>query len=93
MISDTAVCGDVPCRVTGYFDRDNKNFLMVVYKRANEDAEIPFDLSFFTDNRAHTWKVTDEGGSTVRDGEMTEKGIVTVPGAAGKLYMVEIKAK
>ena len=93
MISDTAVCGDVPCRVTGYFDRDNKNFLMVVYKQAHEDAEIPFDLSFFTDNRAHTWKVTDEGGSTVRDGEMTEKGIVTVPGAAGKLYMVEIKAK
>ena len=37
--------------------------------------------------------VTDEGGNTVGDGEMTEKGTVTVPGAAGKLYMVEIKAK
>lgn len=92
-ISDTAVDGDIPCRVSGYFDREKKSFLMVVYKYNGTDAAIPFDLSYFTDAASHTWTITDEGANLVASGDMGARGEITVSGEKSRLYMIEIKAK
>lgn len=92
-ISDCAVDGDVHCRVSGYLDRENKNFLQIVYKYGDDDCTVPFDLSFFTDNKAHTYRITDENMNEVGSGEISERGEITVKGEKNKLYMIEIKAK
>lgn len=93
MISDCAVDGDIAGRVTGYLDRENKNFLQVVYKYCVEDLEIPFDLSYFTDKTAHTYRITDESGAEIATGEIGASGRITVKGEDEKLYMIEIISK
>lgn len=90
MISDCAVDGDVNCRVTGYLDRENKNFLHIVYNNSDNEVNIPFDLSYFTDKTSYSYRITDESGEEIASGSLSDRGTVCVKGGRNKLFMIEM---
>lgn len=91
MISDCAVDGDIPCRVTGYLKEDTKDMLMIVYKHTDGEVTLPFNFDYFTDRQDYTYTVKDEEDCVLAEGKIGRSGEITFSGNKDMLYMIEIK--
>ena len=91
MISDCAVDGDVPCRVTGYLMEESHDMLFITYMNITGEVCLPLNFEYFTDRGDYGYTVKDENGETVSKGSIGNSGSITFSGECGKLYMIEVK--